>query len=484
MATNAFAAFIEGQQAGQQARAYQQQQEDRNALRTLAPKILAGDPDAFNQAAAIDPKAATAVQDAGDGQLRRLRGALDYFGQALESGDDRVIQARFKEISPFLSRVTGNEAPPAWTEEMRPAFEQARQRVAMAAAGGSTGNNIQSTYVDADGNRVAIFRDGTSRVLGANNQSIRVLEPEGAVPYGVVTSGGRAGQMVNIGGGQPQPQGAQATPQHDEQAAQRAQSYYQRMRAIGLTDEQAVAATDALLADMGYQQGQPATSPAAPSSNGPAASTGRLLVPDMVHGGLQPPRTPTSAEKAAATEAAKLGVQLEYAPRIAAAEADAARQRAEAEAAVKGNQQRAERDATLRLYETAMEGLREGLSATDTGPVVGRIPAFTTGQQIAEGAVAAMAPVLKQLFRAAGEGTFTDKDQELLLRMVPTRTDTQEAARAKVDNIDRIVRAKLGQPVPAAGNGRGASGPTPGTVEDGYRFRGGDPSDPRNWERL
>lgn len=256
------------------------------------------------------------------------------------------------------------------------------------------------------------------------------------------------------------------------------------MRAIGLTDEQAVAATDALLADMGYQQGQPATSPAAPSSNGPAASAGRLLVPDMVHGGLQPPRTPTSAEKAAATEAAKLGVQLEYAPRIAAAEADAARQRAEAEAAVKGNQQRAERDATLRLYETAMEGLREGLSATDTGPVVGRIPAFTTGQQIAEGAVAAMAPVLKQLFRAAGEGTFTDKDQELLLRMVPTRTDTPEAARAKIDNIDRIVRAKLGQPVPAAGNGRGASGPTPGTVEDGYRFRGGDPSDPRNWERL
>src|SRR5690606_34436480 len=118
MATNAFAAFIEGQQAGQQARAYQQQQEDRNALRTLAPKILAGDPDAFNQAAAIDPKAATAAQDAGDGQLRRLRGALDYFGQALESGDDRVIQARFKEISPFLSRVTGNPAPPARTEEM------------------------------------------------------------------------------------------------------------------------------------------------------------------------------------------------------------------------------------------------------------------------------------------------------------------------------------------------------------------------------
>lgn len=67
---------------------------------------------------------------------------------------------------------------------------------------------------------------------------------------------------------------------------------------------------------------------------------------------------------------------------------------------------------------------------------------------MAEGSVAAMAPVLKQLFRTAGEGTFTDKDQQLLVSMLPTRTDTPAARQFKMTNIDNIVRAKL-QAAPA-----------------------------------
>ena len=57
-----------------------------------------------------------------------------------------------------------------------------------------------------------------------------------------------------------------------------------------------------------------------------------------------------------------------------------------------------------------------------------------------------MAPVLKQMFRASGEGIFTDRDQELLLAMVPDRKDTPEARAWKIRNIDNIVRAKLGIP--------------------------------------
>jgi hypothetical protein len=95
-------------------------------------------------------------------------------------------------------------------------------------------------------------------------------------------------------------------------------------------------------------------------------------------------------------------------------------------------------------YQAGMSGLVKGLSGTNTGPIAGRMPAFTASQQIADGAVSAMAPVLKGLFRSAGEGTFTDKDQEMLLEMMPTRRDEPEARAAKLANVDAIVKAKLG----------------------------------------
>jgi hypothetical protein len=96
------------------------------------------------------------------------------------------------------------------------------------------------------------------------------------------------------------------------------------------------------------------------------------------------------------------------------------------------------------VYQAGMKGIKTGMEGSATGPIAGRIPAYTAAQQSAEGAVSAMAPVLKQLFRSAGEGVFTDKDQELLIAMMPTRKDHTEARKFKLDNIDSIVRAKLG----------------------------------------
>ena len=102
-------------------------------------------------------------------------------------------------------------------------------------------------------------------------------------------------------------------------------------------------------------------------------------------------------------------------------------------------------DKAWNVYNGAMENLSTSLGGTTTGPFVGLIPSITTNQQIAEGAVAVMAPVLKQMFRSAGEGIFTDKDQELLMKMVPTRKDLPEAREAKIKAIDLVVRAKLGK---------------------------------------
>ncbi len=97
----------------------------------------------------------------------------------------------------------------------------------------------------------------------------------------------------------------------------------------------------------------------------------------------------------------------------------------------------------LNVYDTAMSGLVKAMSGTETG-LAGWLPAVGANARIAEGAVSAMAPVLKQLFRSAGEGSFTDSDQRLLMEMIPTRRDNLEARTAKIQNIDAIVRAKLG----------------------------------------
>lgn len=97
----------------------------------------------------------------------------------------------------------------------------------------------------------------------------------------------------------------------------------------------------------------------------------------------------------------------------------------------------------LRQYDAAISGLKSGLGGATTNPLIGSLPAMTSGQQIAQGSVAALAPVLKQLFRSAGEGNFTDSDQKLLMDMIPTRADLPAARAAKLANIDAIVRAKL-----------------------------------------
>jgi hypothetical protein len=130
-------------------------------------------------------------------------------------------------------------------------------------------------------------------------------------------------------------------------------------------------------------------------------------------------------------------------------ETDSARQLKEAEAAGKAagditGARTAKAPTALATYQTGMESLKKAMDQTNTGPLAGRIPALTANQQVAEGAEATMAPVLKQLFRDSGEGTFTDADQALLMKMVPTRTDHPEARKAKIEMIDGIVRAKLG----------------------------------------
>ena len=133
----------------------------------------------------------------------------------------------------------------------------------------------------------------------------------------------------------------------------------------------------------------------------------------------------------------------------------------------------------LSVYESGIGNLQRSLEGTVTGPVVGSLPAMTSSAQMAEGAVAAMAPILKEIFRVSGEGTFTDKDQELLLGMIPKRTTLPEARTAQLQAIDAIVRAKLGAgQSQQASQAKYAVGQIVEMNGRKYRVIGGDMNDP------
>jgi len=157
------------------------------------------------------------------------------------------------------------------------------------------------------------------------------------------------------------------------------------------------------------------------------------------------PRASTTAETAAAVEFAKktanLQAQLGLGPRVAAATVAA-----QNEAKVLGDEAQTEKSNTKAwsVYDSAMSNLAKAMGNTSTGAFVGFLPSITANQQIAEGAIAVMAPVLKDMFRSAGEGTFTDADQKMLIQMIPTRKDSPKARIEKIKMIDQVVRAKLG----------------------------------------
>jgi hypothetical protein len=150
-----------------------------------------------------------------------------------------------------------------------------------------------------------------------------------------------------------------------------------------------------------------------------------------------------AANAAAGANAADMG--MTGAPARADVEAAVAQAKAQVDAEANQNATARANAIALDGYNAAMSGLEQALGNTAAGYFAGRVPPVGADAQIAEGSIAAMAPVLKQLFRVSGEGVFTDKDQQLLLDMVPKRTDETEAQKAKISNINAIVRAKLGQ---------------------------------------
>lgn len=136
----------------------------------------------------------------------------------------------------------------------------------------------------------------------------------------------------------------------------------------------------------------------------------------------------------------KLKAEFKFKPEVAAAVQLAtlqAKDAADLSVENRGNNR------ALAVYETSIDTVRSAFDKASTGPIAGWFTAMGASNQMAKASVAMMGPLMKDIFRSAGEGTFTDGDQALLMSMLPSTSDKPEAVAFKLEFMDKIIRSKL-----------------------------------------
>lgn len=443
--------LIGGFEAGTRLRQNREAEERQSKLASLYSSALSGgDRSAIlPQMAAIDPESAMRADQAFNQQEDRRAGKLREHARLLASLPPQMRPQAYASMVPELQQMgLGDGLPPEWSDELMPTVE--------AIANSGQSQNVPAGFDAAHRTLIAAgFQPGTpeyergmrieaglepgfgksaprSLNVDINGTPTQVTFDPTTRQYIPATVGGspmgdpfgflaQAGATVTSG---------LRTPERNAKVGGVPNSYHLSGQARDILPP-----TDPQQAAFIQQQ---------------AAANGLEVIDEGDHWHLEPrPGTPIigrrKEDEAAAKEAAERRVGLQFAPAEAAANAERERLAAEAKAGVERGQEQRQRDMAFSQFQTAMQATESALRDTATNPVAGAIPALTANQQIAEGAVAAMAPILKQLFRSAGEGVFTDKDQELLMAMMPTRSDHPEAVAAKLANIRAIVAAKLGQ---------------------------------------
>lgn len=164
------------------------------------------------QAVGIDPQAGMELQKGlqqdNSAQAHRLVGMAQALTQTPEEMRPQMYQAMLPEL-----RRLGIPAG----DQYDPSVMDAAQQI-LSHFDGAQGN-VQSTYIDAQGNRVAIMRDGSTQVLGQNAPSNQIIDTGNGF-FGV-NKGNLSAAPVMIGG-PPQVTTSEPIPPQDMPAFQAA----------------------------------------------------------------------------------------------------------------------------------------------------------------------------------------------------------------------------------------------------------------------
>lgn len=291
----------QGQRDGRLRREYNRTEKNREEIESLAPQIMAGDRDAYTRGAVIDKDRADEYQSEHVKRLKQLDAGITYMEEALASKDPlRIAAAWSGGTRPLLATIIKDKPiPEEWSDDMIPAMMKAKAMVqGVQADDKGPGGRVQSRFTNDKGEVMLVM--GDNRIVPTGQfaaPNIKILEQEGQVPTGYVTSGGQAGAQVPLGaGGAPAPAavdspmapGRMGAVSDSDPVAARLQAFSARLQAMGLPPAQ----QQELMTAFEQQQDVVPT----PDTGSPPPA------PQIVTGG--PARTPTSAEKKAAETAA------------------------------------------------------------------------------------------------------------------------------------------------------------------------------------
>jgi len=418
---------------GRQIRAQNEARADQQQLRQLAPGVIQGDPNAYAQAAAIDPEAAGQYQQAGDVLLRRLKGGLQLIDSAQ---DPRAKQAYWEQVRPFFIKNSppGTPEPPLSYEEAAPHLEGAKAKIAMIDE--PKAGRVQSTYVDAQGNRVGVMADGTTQILGQNAPNNQIIDTGNGF-YGV-NKGNLQAAPVMTGGQTSQPQvGTVFTAPDGMPTVIDDAGVDPRVAANIQSNPGWASAPDGATASMPVQNGAPGNAGQLRSAPKPPSASDQLAM-DAYQKKTTRTLTPQEAQ-AAGFRPGTIVQQDGYgnnkvvqAPETdRQAMSDAQRKDMLARRAKIPQVQNVTRG--LSRIDSALQKLNGAL--LDTGPVDAKIQQYTPAGQELEAAVGAIQNSMLALTRVPGIGSQSDLEARIANMQYPSLDKAPDVNRRTMENL-------------------------------------------------
>lgn len=371
--------------------------------------------------------------------------------------------------------------PDVLSEDHMPELEQ----LSMLGEG-QTGAGVQSTYIDNQGNRVAIMRDGSTQILGQNAPNNQIIAGAGGF-YGVNRGDLTAAPVMLGGAPQQPPQQPSSTFALDDAALQSLSQIPPQERA---------AALQAMMTGGDFHvgaNGQPVQGPS----------------PGMVPTQLQPAPKPSETAGPKAPSGYRWNADetaLEPIPGGPAQVAIEAKQAALDAKAEAGKVRQAESATAASQLVAAIDTLTASPGFSDLGTEWGDVkigtPIIRNDAKDADAqlknvagqvALATMAR-LKALSAvgATGFGALTAPELKLLQNSIAalqaediSNAELKRSLKNIRDTMQKVAdwnepAASPTPPAPASPK----TAPKPGDREDGYMFKGGNPSDPRNWVKA